>query len=367
MGTLRWIFVSSLIVIFTLTCTFNLSNNYKMSNILIGTHMYNDTAFLNKTKIFTTSVKKRTIHMYTDIISEVSKVFVKHATTDRDEKKKLYITTKPVGRLGNQLFKYAVLFAITRTNHTWIPVILEDDNLDLVQNTFGTSLSIKIIDFNITNSTTIHAGLDADTTVKVLSNLPTVNLTLAGYFESHKYFAHVKDDLRKEFTFPRQIQDQVYNYFNTITPTIWNNKPFVRVGIHVRRTDQITEERQKMGYIPRPKGFYVHAMEYFKQKYNRVQIIVTSDDLAWCKENILSEHIEYSTHNYTIDFAILSLSDHIIISFGTYSWWAGWLCKGTTIYYGIMPPSDSYLGRIYKNNSCVPVPNDVYNNWVPLL
>ena len=122
-----------------------------------------------------------------------------------------------------------------------------------------------------------------------------------------------------------------------------------------------------MGFIPRPPTYFTHAMEYFKQKYNRVQFIVTSDDLAWCKDNILGEHIAYSTHNYTIDLAILSLSDHIIISLGTFSWWAGWLCKGTTVYYGVMPPNDTYLGKVYNNNSCVPVPDDEYNHWVSII
>ncbi|KAK2159199.1 hypothetical protein LSH36_156g02010 [Paralvinella palmiformis] len=255
-----------------------------------------------------------------------------------------YMTVYPVGRLGNQLFQYAVLYAVTRTNHTWIPVMMEDNNLDLLQNTFGTSLSIRVKNYSFINYTTVTAGVDADTTVKVLNNLPKVNITLGGYFESHKYFSQVKDDLRLEFIFPRPIQDEVFKYFNSVTPILCKDERFVRVGIHVRRTDQITEERQTMGFIPQPPSYFIHAMEYFKQEYNRVQFIVTSDDLAWCKENILDEHIAFSTHNYTMDLAILSLSDHIIISLGTYSWWAGWLCKGTTIYYGVMPPNDTYLG-----------------------
>jgi predicted DNA binding CopG/RHH family protein len=60
-------------------------------------------------------------------------------------------------------------------------------------------------------------------------------------------------------------------------------------------------------------------MKYFVKKYNRVQVIVASDDLSWCKKNIVYENIEYSDYNYAMDLAIISLSDHIIISRGTYS------------------------------------------------
>ncbi|KAK2150058.1 hypothetical protein LSH36_426g02041 [Paralvinella palmiformis] len=79
-------------------------------------------------------------------------------------------------------------------------------------------------------------------------------------------------------------------------------------------------------------------MEYFKTKYNKVQFIVASDDLDWCKENIKDQHIIYYNHDSIMDLAILSFSNHIITSIGTYSWWVGWLCRGTTIYYNISPP-----------------------------
>ena len=68
-----------------------------------------------------------------------------------------------------------------------------------------------------------------------------------------------------------------------------------------------------------------------------------------------------------MDLAILILSDHIIISIGTYSWWAGWLCKDTTVYYDLKPPNNTRFGNIYENKSFIPVPDDEYNKWVPLI
>ncbi|KAK2140129.1 hypothetical protein LSH36_1474g00001 [Paralvinella palmiformis] len=161
-------------------------------------------------------MKKKIVHIYEfrGLASEVSKLWVNNATTDRVEAfqaNTFYMTAKPAGRLGNQMFTYAVLFAVTRTNHTGIPVMIVDKNLDLVQNTFRTSLSIKVENGNIINSTKILARPNADTTIRVIHNVSTANLTLNGYIESHKYFALVKDDLRKEITFPRQIQKSVNN------------------------------------------------------------------------------------------------------------------------------------------------------------
>ncbi|KAK2144613.1 hypothetical protein LSH36_743g01020 [Paralvinella palmiformis] len=199
----------------------------------------------------------------------------------------------------------------------------------------------------------------------VIYQKPT--LILSGFFQSYKYFSGAKNDIRNEFTFPSRVQDEVHEYYKNITPFEWKGEQFVRVGIHVRRTSLISENRQKMGFIPRPPSYFVHAMDYFMKLHNRVQFIVASDDLSWCKKNIIGDYVVYSTHNYIIDLAILSLSDHVIISLGTYSWWAGWLCQGTTVYYGKMPPNDTYLGKVYNNNSYVPVPDDTYNNWVAVV
>ena len=166
---------------------------------------------------------------------------------------------------------------------------------------------------------------------KELEHLTTANVMLRGYFQSYKYFADVQKELREEFTFADDIPNVVSDYFTRVAPDEWNEKPFVRVGIDVRRGSMISESRQKKGDIPPPPSYFNHAMDYFRKRHDRVQFIVASTDLAWCRENILGDHVEYSTHNYTVDLAILSMSDHVIISLGTYSWWAGWLNKGTTL------------------------------------
>jgi len=122
-----------------------------------------------------------------------------------------------------------------------------------------------------------------------------------------------------------------------------------------------------MGFILPQPSYFLNAMKYFVKKYNRVQFILASDDLSWCKKNIVGENIEYSDHNYPMDLAIMSLSDHIIISRGTYSWWAGWLCKGTTVYHAKMPQNGTHAATVYKNNSRVPVPEDEYNHLISII
>lgn len=148
LGILRWILVSSLIVILTRICTFDLIKNYKISKVILLTHLYGNTDILNKSKHFATSLKKKIIHIYffQGLVGEVSKLFVNNAIPYGNKafkEEQFYMAMKPTGRSGNKMFLCAVVFADARTHHTSIPLIMKAKNLDLVQKIFGTSFSIS--------------------------------------------------------------------------------------------------------------------------------------------------------------------------------------------------------------------------------
>ena len=279
--------------------------------------------------------------------------------------KSYYMTVTCRGRLGNQMFQYAALFGTVRMYPEWTPFLL-DYRFPMIGKAFRDSLSIPRMNINKRSFKKVKMGIKAVAGLEKLKHLPKTNVKIVGYFQSHKYFEHAKNGLRKEFSFPRQIQDKAMDYFQSIAPQEWRNKPFVRVGIQVRRTDMATDSWQRNGWLSGPPSYFAHAMEYFRQKYDRVQFIVASDDLGWCRTYIRGNNINYSNHDYILDLAILSLSDHTIISVGTYSWWAGWLCKGTTIYYGVPPPENTYFGHIYANDSWIPG-SDEYNHWLAVI
>ena len=230
-----------------------------------------------------------------------------------------YITVFQRGRLGNQMFQYAALFGTACKNRALVPFI--QNTVSLIQNTFETSLTLPVVNVSPSNFTVIRENKPPDRMLEYLRYLPKSNVLLQGYFLSHKYFANVKHDVRKEFTFSRRIQQEVREYYKNISPIQWKKKRFERVGIHVRRTDLIALcTRQNTGCTPTPRSYFTHAMDYFNKKYKNVQFIIATDDKAWFKKNIIGTNVVISSHNYTMDLAILTLSDHIIISIGTYSW-----------------------------------------------
>ena len=67
-------------------------------------------------------------------------------------------------------------------------------------------------------------------------------------------------------------------------------------------------------------------MNYYK--YNNLKFIIFSDDIEWCKHKFNGTDVQFSTGNSSIiDFAMMSLCDHHILTRSSFSWWAAWLSK----------------------------------------
>ena len=77
-------------------------------------------------------------------------------------------------------------------------------------------------------------------------------------------------------------------------------------------------------------------MEYYRSKYGaNVNFVVASDDKRWCRQQRMFSNVTVLPPvSAETDFALLSTKcDHIIMSVGTFGWWAGWLAGGEVVYY----------------------------------
>ena len=83
--------------------------------------------------------------------------------------------------------------------------------------------------------------------------------------------------------------------------------------------------------------------------------------MTWCSKNIKGNNIFLSPfHDPGIDLALASLCDHMIITVGTYGWWAGWLSGGQVIYYADYPIPGSKIDREFSKEDYYPA------DWIPL-
>jgi len=179
-----------------------------------------------------------------------------------------------------------------------------------------------------------------------LTRLPARNVSLRDYLQSYKYFQKVENQLRVELTFKRSVLEEARRWLTEQTPKKWRELTFVRVLIHVRRTDFNNPTMERNGW-PRPTmDYFQRSMSYFTSCLERILFVVLSDDLAWCRKHIHATDIVYSIgHSPVVDLAIASLCDHAIITVGTFGWWAAWFANGITITQKNLPKENSSLAK----------------------
>ena len=286
-----------------------------------------------------------------------------------DENSAYSMSTVLRGRMGSWMFKYAALLGISSlTGHK--PVLHPDfSELKVIFPSLTVPLSydnteLKLLredKFNVTNSI-----------LCIEKYARGRHVDLLGSFEKHIYFEHIRDQIRHEFAFNDQIQQQASAFFTHAIPD-YNTKDIITVGMHFRLGDKFHNPKHKNTSIMRT-SYFINAMDYFANKHRREQLyfVFISDEQDWVTKNIIpltqryNDQVVRSLDNSpAVDLAILAACSHTVISVGTFSWWGAWLSMGTTVYYSGLP-RPGYETLTHPGTVFIPPPADKYSNWVPI-
>jgi len=232
------------------------------------------------------------------------------------------ITHKSIGyngRLGNQMFQYAALKALSlKTGYKMVI----PNNLEIKQDGV----------FDYTNNQWIKYRLDILDCFKLNCKVKNIltkyiyneslfefnddifnihdSTSIEGYFQSYKYFKDYEEVIRKEFIF----KDKIINKCKSII-----NKYSNPVSIHIRRGDYINHPSY---WVVTPE-YINEALQYFTDK--EYTFLIFSDDIEWCKQIFPDEVMFMEGNNQFEDLCLMSLCDHNIIANSSYSWWGAWL------------------------------------------
>jgi len=239
------------------------------------------------------------------------------------------------GRLGNQMFQYAGLRGIAANRgYDWViprPDSYGDSNYGLFDCFEMGSVEEK--NFGQLNVQSIATG-QFHFSQEFFDGCPD-NINLHDYFTTEKYFANVKDVIRKDFTFKKEILEPCKEIVDELENPIF---------MHVRRGDYVVNPS---AHPMCPISYYEKALELFDENS---PILVFSDSIEWCKEQdffqgdrfMLSEYDEkYSQTADTLlgkqntlipyfDLCMMTLCNGGIIANSTMSWWGAWLMENKT-------------------------------------
>lgn len=261
------------------------------------------------------------------------------------------IIVKLIGGLGNQMFQYALGRQLAKKNNAELKIDIEGfknyglrkydlkyfniqenvatpDDLskvfspsDGLLQKFGKQIRVKFsnareIDYIRENSYNFQPDI---------LNLGD-NTYLDGYWQNEKYFADIKNVIKKEFTVKTQ-PDQINESF------LEKIEACESVSIHIRRGDYVSNQTtaQVHGFLG--LGYYQKAIKFMLDTIEGPEFFVFTDEPEWAKRNIKNDvkitFIEHnSTKNYE-DLRLLSNCRHHIIANSTFSWWGAWLSPNT--------------------------------------
>jgi hypothetical protein len=217
-----------------------------------------------------------------------------------------------MGRLGNQMFQYATLYAVAKENDYEFGVPYSQKNNTEEYHTFHLpkifNLSAK--DSSIINNTKKFAEKRHDFDPDIFSIEDGTDIF--GYFQTEKYFKKYKEEIKKEFEFPEKISSFCMSFRKTIP----NEKV---ISLHVRRGDYLV---QQQNHPVCDREYYQEAMNFFNEESC---FLIFSDDVPWCIENFSGEKFKIFQNNDKYSLCMMSLCNGHIIANSSYSWWGAWL------------------------------------------
>jgi len=240
------------------------------------------------------------------------------------------------GRLGNQLFQYAFIYAASRRLNTTFFLDKSIENFMLpkyfeVKNDFLAPLDKSVFSIKgFKNIFRIHAKrrfyrflnqvifngnrtvFDNYTPVKEILGQLKNGINYKGYFQSAQYFENYEKQIRSLFAIKKKFTSE----FVALSSRVFSGKK--NVVIHIRRGDYISHN------FTLPASYYKKAIKMVGGE-DFVYVFI-SDDPAYIENEFSYISNKYiSTGNEITDLQFLINADICILSSSSFSWWGAWL------------------------------------------
>jgi hypothetical protein len=227
------------------------------------------------------------------------------------------ISSALIGRLGNSMFQVAHSIGYARKyGYQWAAQEQPHNNESAIHRVFPDLPKTNERGLRINehpNADCIVHGTHYDLCHFDYHAIPDsgANVYFSGFWQSYKYFEHCKEEVKEVFKLPHVEGYEDY------------------VSCHVRRGDYV----QHAGSFPPITMDYIMKADYYINKQQPdgtdkpLKMIVFSDDIQWCKENMgRGKRIEYSEGRDELgDMSLMASCGHHIIANSSFSWWGAYL------------------------------------------
>ena len=234
-----------------------------------------------------------------------------------------------LGRLGNQMFQFAALKGIARNrgfNYCLPPSNLYTEHTNVQQYdaevAAGRGMHQLFLPFNLSNTDNLNCQyLDVKRPTAVeqgfgfdenLFNRVPDWMNIHGFFQTEKYFKHIRDEIRGDFEFKDFVKDPCTEMMGSLEET--------PISLHVRRTDYTTNPNHSALSL----DYYKKALEEFDNE----TVLVFSDDPEWCGQQELFSDDRFMVaegNSGWVDMCLMTMCKGHVIANSSFSWWGAWL------------------------------------------
>ncbi len=264
------------------------------------------------------------------------------------EPSELCVYLKGDAPFGNLLYQYASIMGIARKNG--FRQVLLDHSFSELQKVFPK------LPLCVTNRENGTEWFNVQETRRAFEpkfmSLPERNTVVSGFLQSFKYFEAVSNDLMKMLddtnmnvqylqSAEKFIHEKRNEFKKKIRTSCSNSSAVIPdptlVCVHLSGGD-LTRRRQRPPHVPSQEDLKV-AVDYMRTLYSHVLYIVALEDTAWYKKYLQKgrEDVVLTQQSPLMDFVTMTRCDHIIMTVGTFGWWAAWIMQhrnnGTVLYY----------------------------------
>ena len=282
---------------------------------------------------------------------------------------KRYVKHRMMGRLGNIMFQLASCYCVAqRYNFSLIFSYRKGvEDLAYLKTKSVTVLSLK-------KYKTLHGALVPTKRAwekacctfnsQVLALSPNTSYGMRGYMQSWKYFEPCKASIPRVVAFGEDVTLQAESTVQTLRANYPNR---TLVGIHIRMEDQTRMRDFSKGRRTAPSEYYVKAMTYFEARFADVTFLALASNTSqeWFRTNVnTTSHVTFFNRSECapVDMEVLSRLDHLIITVGTFGWWAAYNSRGTVVCFKDFFLPGSRFGDQFGNQG----QDYLYPGWVAL-
>ena len=142
-----------------------------------------------------------------------------------------------------------------------------------------------------------------------------------GYWQNHKYLEPIRKELLEELSLKNPDSIKKYDILSKIENT--NS-----VCVNVRRGDYFGNKKNIAEYVTFGPEYYQDAFKLIKEKITNPNLFIFSDDIEWCKKNIITDIPSVFCDSKISDYESLVIATkckHNIITNSSFAFWIAWL------------------------------------------